>query len=117
MAALLSLVTSVFEVVLAPAFLHMLGVFQQASNQGFFHAIGQASLAFASELSRRVLDSVPSGLEAFKRNFAPMVRLVLAGLYTVLVVSIPAILVWLRRLERGTPITTRPQSISAKCAR
>lgn len=61
----------------------------QASHQGFAEGVIQA------------LDQgVSSFLPAFAQNWGPMVRLAIVGIYTVFVISIPVILLWLRWLER-----------------
>ena len=79
--------------VVIPAFVNVTG-FDQAS--AVLLAQGPA------DPRPRALPRRPSliRLPAFTQNWGPMVRLAIVGVYTVFVFSIPAILVWLRWLER-----------------
>jgi hypothetical protein len=80
--------------VLTPAFIQASEAFQGA--QGFFHAIGQALQTFDRALSQVFSSFIP----AFKQNWDQILHIVLLGIYTVFAISLPAILVWLRWLER-----------------
>jgi hypothetical protein len=89
-----------FVEVFSPAFSHTSEVFNQAMRDGFFHALFGALKTFHQAFHQSVLSFVPTFLHAFGQNCGPVFRLVAVAIYTVLVLSIPAILLWLRWLER-----------------
>ena len=70
------------------------------NGESIFHVIGHALRTFDSEFYHRTLALFPAVFGAFERNLGPMVRLAFVGIYTVFVLSIPAIFLWLRWLER-----------------
>jgi hypothetical protein len=87
------------DVGFVPALVQMSQAFDQASSAGFFHACWQALRAFALTLFQGVL-SPDAAIQAFAQNWRPAVHLAVAAIYSMFAFSIPAILVWLRWLER-----------------
>ncbi len=82
-----------------PVFIQSADAFLLALGEGFFHAIGQFLYAF----DRALYPAVYSFEQAFEQNWGTIVRIVTVGIYTVFVFSIPAVLLWLRWLERRDP--------------
>jgi hypothetical protein len=82
--------------VFIPALIQTFQAFHQAFAEGLIHAFGQG----LQTLHHALYQAVFSFLPAFAQNWRLMVRLAIVGIYTVFVFSIPAILVWLRWLER-----------------
>jgi hypothetical protein len=93
-------VKSVFDVWFTPAFIQMSDTFHQAIGEGRLHAIGQAMGAFGRALYHGFFSLYPGFFAAFGQNWEPMLYLAIVGIYTAVIFSIPAILVWLRWLER-----------------
>jgi hypothetical protein len=83
-----------------PAFAKTSQVFNQALNNGLLHAWSEALRTFPHAFFQAILSFFPAFIEAFKQYWRPILYLAIVAIYTVLVLSIPAIFLWLRWLER-----------------
>jgi hypothetical protein len=83
-----------------PAFAKTSQVFNQALGNGLLHAWWEALRTFPHAFFQAILSFFPAFIEAFKQYWGPLLRLAVVAIYTVLVLSIPAIFLWLRWLER-----------------
>lgn len=101
MAATAAAVKSVFDVLLTPALTEMTETYYQALGQGRVSSLWQAVSAFFHALPLGFQSLHPATFAAaFAQNWKPMLSIVIVGIYTVLVFSVPVIFVWLRWLER-----------------
>jgi hypothetical protein len=100
MAAVGAGVKSVFDAWLTPAFIQMSDAFHQAIGEGRLYAIVQSMGAFGRTLYHGFFSLYPGFFAAFEQSWKPMFYLAIVGIYTAFFFSIPAILVWLRWLER-----------------
>jgi hypothetical protein len=83
-----------------PAFAKTSDVFNQALGNGILHAWSEALRTFPRAFFQAVLSFFPAFIEAFRQYWGPLLRLAVVAIYTVLVLSIPAVFLWLRWLER-----------------
>jgi hypothetical protein len=90
---------SVYDVVLIKTVRASIKAYD-AAHAGFFDALVQAARAWTVEFRHGVESFLPAAWIDFKKNFWPMFRLAWIGIYTAFLVSLPAIFVWLRWLER-----------------
>ena len=101
MAGTAAAVKSVFDVSLTPALTEMTETYYQALGQGRVSSLWQAVAAFFHALPLGFQSLHPATFAAaFAQNWKPMLSIVIVGIYTVLVFSVPVIFVWLRWLER-----------------
>jgi len=77
--------------VVAESFIQAVQTFRGASD-GFASAFGRALHSYTS--------LIPAMVQTFEQLWWPTVRAVFVGLYSAIVFSLPAIIVWLRWLER-----------------
>jgi hypothetical protein len=90
---------SVYDVVLVKTIRNSIKAYD-AAHAGFFDAVVQAAKAWNAGIRDNVEHFYPAAWIDFVNNLYPMFRLALIGIYTVFMVSFPAIFVWLRWLER-----------------
>ena len=84
----------------APALSQMTDAYFHTLGDGRLRAIGQAVMAFVRAIPDGFFALYPGVFHAFVQNWKPAFYLAIVGIYTAFVFSLPAILVWLRWLER-----------------
>jgi hypothetical protein len=83
-----------------PAFARTSQVFNHALSEGLLHAWWEALRTFPRAFFQAILSFFPAFGEAFREYWRSILYLAIVAIYTVLVLSIPAIFLWLRWLER-----------------
>jgi hypothetical protein len=89
-----------FLVAFTPAFARISQVFNDALSGGLLHAWWEALRTFPRAFFQAILSFFPAFGEAFREYWRSILHLAIVAIYTVLVLSIPAIFLWLRWLER-----------------
>ena len=100
MAAVATAAKSVFDVLLTPALTEMTNTYYQTQDTGRVTAVWQSLVAFIYALPAGYTSFFPRWVDAFRQNWKDILYLVIIGVYTVFVVSIPLLALWLRWLER-----------------
>ena len=88
---------AIYDIVLFDAFQRAVAAY--AATNGLYQPLLAAIDAFSSALKHNV-NNIQGMFGDFVANFNAMFRLAWIGIYTAFIVSVPALAVWLRRLER-----------------
>src|ERR1051325_1755759 len=99
MAAVATAAKSVSDVLLAPPLAAMAKTYALTEPAGRVTAVLQSVVAFIYALPDGYTSFLPRWVDAFRQNWRDLLFLTIIGVYTVFVVSIPLLAVWLLWLE------------------